>query len=245
MAGVDLAAALSPDVWATILFSTQFGHLWIIRLTTNLIFGLSLWMITWTRFKLNALKGLPGALAMLQLVSLAWAGHAAAGIGAEASVHLVNDALHLAVAAFWPGGLVPLAVLFAQILKSQQPVPLGFAGKIMRQFSTTSLIAVAALCVTGLVNSIFLIGNIHAVLTATYGKLLLCKLALFFSMVCIGAWNLLVLKPKLAIDVESQDAANKNLTTHSLLRNVLWEIGLGTAIFLIVGILGITSPPMH
>jgi putative copper export protein len=64
-------------------------------------------------------------------------------------------------------------------------------------------------------------------------------------MVCLGGWNLLVLKPKLTVDVESRDAAHNNLTIRSLLRNVLWEIGLGTAVFLIVGILGITSPPMH
>jgi copper resistance protein D len=245
MTGVDLAAALSPNVWATILINTQFGHLWIMRLTTKLIFGLSLWFITRTRFELNVLKSLPAALAILQLISLAWAGHAAAGIGAEASVHLINDAVHLAVAAFWPGGLVPLAVFLTQILKSQPTPVLKVAGQLTRRFSMTSLIAVAALCVTGLVNSIFLIGNVDAVLTTTYGKLLLWKLALFFSMVCLGAWNLLVLKPKLAVDVESRDVADNHLTIRSLLRNVLWEIGLGTAVFLIVGILGITSPPMH
>jgi hypothetical protein len=30
-----------------------------------------------------------------------------------------------------------------------------------------------------------------------------------------------------------------------LLRNVLWEIGLGTLVVLVVGLLGITAPPAH
>jgi hypothetical protein len=30
-----------------------------------------------------------------------------------------------------------------------------------------------------------------------------------------------------------------------LLRNVLWEIGLGTFVILVVGLLGITPPPVR
>jgi putative copper export protein len=75
--------------------------------------------------------------------------------------------------------------------------------------------------------------------------LLLAKLVLFAAMVCIGAWNLLVLKPKLAVKVQPENVASQNLHTRFLLRNILWEIGLGTAVFFIVGILGITSPPMQ
>jgi copper resistance protein D len=112
-------------------------------------------------------------------------------------------------------------------------------------FSTTSLLAVAALSVTGLVNSAFLVGDIQAVYATPYGRLLLAKLVLFAAMVCIGAWNLLVLKPKFAPEVQPENVASQDLATRFLFRNVLWEIGLGTAVFLIVGILGVTSPPMH
>jgi len=56
---------------------------------------------------------------------------------------------------------------------------------------------------------------------------------------------LLVLKPQLALEVQPETVASQDLATRFLFRNVLWEIGLGTAVFLIVGILGITSPPMH
>ena len=106
MTGVSLFAALSPEVWSTVLLSTQFGHLWAFRLAIALAFCLSL--IARRRITLTALDSIPAALAVLHLVSLAWTGHASAGTGAYAAIHLVNDAVHLAVAAFWPGGLESL-----------------------------------------------------------------------------------------------------------------------------------------
>jgi copper resistance protein D len=243
MTGVDLFAALNPEVWSTVLAGTQFGHLWAFRFTIALVFCLSL--VVRRRITLTALDSIPATLAALHLVSLAWAGHASAGIGAYVPIHLLNDAVHLAVAAFWPGGLVPFAALLLRLLKSEPNALLGIAARLTRRFSTTSLLAVGALFVTGLLNSVFLVGEIQAVFTTPYGRLLLTKLVLFAAMICIGAWNLLVLKPKFATEVQPENVASQRLATRFLLRNVLWEIGLGTAVFLVVGILGITSPPMH
>ena len=81
MTGVDCVASLSPEIWSTVLFGTQFGHLWIIRSTIGLILGLSLWLIAGRRLRMSSLDSLPAAAAMAQLVSLAWAGHAAADVG--------------------------------------------------------------------------------------------------------------------------------------------------------------------
>jgi putative copper resistance protein D len=243
MTGVDLFAALLPENWFTVLSATGFGHLWVFRLAIALFFCISL--IARRRTAEIAADSIPAALAALHLVSLAWAGHAAAGISANASIHLTNDCVHLAVTAFWPGGLVPFAALLFRLLKSGRPALLEIAARLTRRFSATSLLAVVALSGTGLVNGVFLIGNIQAVFTTRYGQLLLAKLVLFAAMVCIGAWNLLVLKPKLAVKVQPENVASQNLHTRSLFRNILWEIGLGTAVFLIVGVLGITSPPMH
>ena len=140
---------------------------------------------------------------------------------------------------------MPFAALLVRLLKSEHPAVLGIAAPITRRFSMISLLAVAALAVTGSLNSVFMIGEIQAVFTTPYGRLLLAKLVLFAAMVCIGAWNLLVLKPKFTTDVQPENFANQNLVARSLFRNVLCEIGIGTAVFLIVGILGISSPPTH
>ena len=140
---------------------------------------------------------------------------------------------------------MPFAALLVRLAKSEHPAVLRIAAPITRRFSTTSLLAVAALAVTGSLNSVFLLGEIQAVFITPYGRLLLAKLVLFAAMVCIGAWNLLVLKPKFSAEVQPENVANQNLAARFLFRNVLCEIGLGTGVFLIVAILGVSSPPMH
>jgi len=243
MTGVDLFAALLPENWFTVLSATEFGHLWVFRLAIAFFFCFS--VVARRRTTGIAADIIPAALAALHLVSLTWSGHAAAGISANGTIHLINDAVHLAVAAFWPGGLVPFAAVLFRLLKSGRPALLEIAARLTRRFSATSLLAVVALSGTGLVNSIFLIGDIRAVFSTPYGRLLLAKLVIFAAMVCIGAWNLLVLKPKLAIKVRPGNVATQILQARFLFRNILWEIGLGTAVFFIVAILGITSPPIH
>ena len=81
-------------------------------------------------------------------------------------------------------------------------------------------------------------------LTSAYGQLLVSKLILFFAMVGFGAWNLFLLKP-IAVDLPTVSVVQQKSAVRSLLRNVLWEMGLGTVVILIVGLLGTTPPPMR
>jgi putative copper export protein len=64
-------------------------------------------------------------------------------------------------------------------------------------------------------------------------------------MICFGAWNLLVLKPRLArlAEVEKQKGALELVA--SLYRNVVCETVLAAGVLLIVGLLGVIPPPMH
>ena len=183
-------------------------------------------------------------LSILELVSLAWAGHATASPGPFGIVHLLGDALHLLTSAFWPGALAPLAAFFLLVLKSNQSEAIELAASVVRRFSASSLIAVAVMALTGLLNSIFMVGSFRALLTTTYGQLLASKLILFFAMVGFGAWNLFLLKPRIAVELPRVNLVQKS-AVYLLLRNVLWEIGLGTLVILIVGLLGITPPPMR
>jgi putative copper resistance protein D len=243
MSGVDLLTALSPDVWSTVLFDTKFGHLWMVRLGIEMILGLSLWLFARGHFRTRYLEGLVAALAMALLVSIAWAGHAAAGVDSSGTLHLANDAVHLGVTAFWPGGLVPFAVVLFRMLHAQQSAPGRTIAQLTRRFSISSLIAVAFLSLTGLANSVFLVGSIPALLATLYGQMLLCKLILFLTMVGIGAWNLFGLRPKLEADDPAENLCSREAATHSLLRNIFLEIVLGATVILIVAALGITAPP--
>jgi copper resistance protein D len=227
------------------LTGTQFGHIWLFRVIVSLIFGIILWLLARTSGRRSYLQATLAGLSVIELVSLAWVGHAVAGSGPFGVVHLLADALHLLTSAFWPGALAPLAAFFLLLLKSSQIEAIGLAAPVVRRFSASSLIAVAVMALTGLLNSIFMVGSLRALLTSAYGLILVSKLILFFAMVGFGAWNLFLLKPRKAVDLPTVSVVQQKSAVRSLLRNVLWEMGLGTVVILIVGLLGTTPPPMR
>jgi putative copper resistance protein D len=244
MTGDDLIECLQSGDWLTVLIGTQFGHMCLFRVIVSLVFAIILWVMARTSGRRSFLQSTLVGLSVIELVSLAWAGHAAASSGPFGIVHLLGDALHLFTSAFWPGALVPLAAFLFLLLKSSQVEAIGLVPPVVRRFSASSLIAVAGMALTGLLNSIFMVGSFRALMTSAYGQILVSKLILFFAMVGFGAWNLLLLKPRIAVELPTVNLARKG-AVHLLLRNVLWEIGLGTLVILIVGLLGITPPPMR
>jgi putative copper resistance protein D len=244
MTGDDLIECLQGGAWLTVLSRTQFGSIWLFRVIICLVLGIILWVLGHTSYRRSFLKTSLAGLSVIELVSLAWVGHAIASAGQFGVVHLFGDALHLLCSAFWPGALAPLAAFLFLLLKSGQVEDIELAAPVVRRFSASSVIAVAGIASTGLLNSFFLISNSQMLLTSAYGQILLSKLILFFAMIGIGAWNLCLLKPRITAEIPTTNLAPKS-AVHLLLRNVLWEIGLGTAIILIVGLLGITPPPMR
>ena len=244
MTGDGLIECLQSGDWLTVLTGTQFGFIWLFRMIVSLILGIILWVVARTSWRRNLLQTTLAGLSVIELVSLAWAGHGTASPGPPGIVHLLGDALHLLASAFWPGALVPLGAFLFLLLKSSQVEAIGLAAPVVRRFSASSLIAVAVMALTGLSNSIFMVGSFQALLTSVYGQILVSKLILFFVMIGFGAWNLLLLKPRIAVELPRVNFAQKS-ALRLLLRNVLWEIGLGTLVILIVALLGITPPPMR
>jgi putative copper resistance protein D len=244
MSGDDSMECLQSGDWWIVMTGTQFGHIWLLRMIVDLVFGVILWLVTRKPRRRSFLQTTLAGLSIIQLFSLAWAGHGAASPGPFGVVHLLGDALHLVTAAFWPGALAPLAAFLLLLLKSSQVEAMALAAPVVRRFSTSSLIAVAGMAFTGLLNSIFMVGSFQALVTSAYGRILVCKVVLFFVMIGLGAINLFLLKPRIAVNLPTFHFAQKN-ATRLLLRNVLWEIGLGAVVILIVGLLGITPPPMR
>jgi putative copper resistance protein D len=226
---------------------TQFGRLWAWRLALMLLFTIAnLFASRKCRnvlWRSRAWQCIGAIIATTLLGSLAWAGHAGATLGVERSIHLTADAAHLIAAGLWPGGLLPLTLVLLQACRSSQLSLLLAASAITRRFSALSLLVVAALAATGLTNSYFLVGSLHALVTTGYGRLLTLKVLLFVIMIGFGACNLLRFKPQLALaneqNTKQRDALRK------LMRNVIAELCIGTLIVLIVGALGATPPPRH
>jgi putative copper resistance protein D len=226
---------------------TQFGRLWAWRLALMLLFTITnLFASRKCRnvlWRSRAWQCIGAIIATTLLGSLAWAGHAGATLGVERSIHLTADAAHLIAAGLWPGGLLPLTLVLLQACRSSQLSLLLAASAITRRFSALSLLVVAALAATGLTNSYFLVGSLHALVTTGYGRLLTLKVLLFVIMISFGACNLLRFKPQLALANE-QNAKQRD-ALRKLMRNVIAELCIGTLIVLIVGALGATPPPRH
>jgi copper resistance protein D len=138
MSGDDLIECLQSGDWLTVLTGTQFGHIWLFRVIVSLVFGIILWVMERTSGRQSFLQATLAGLSVIELVSLAWAGHASASPGPLGIVHLLGDALHLLTSAFWPGALAPLAAFLLLLLKSSQVEAIVLATPVVRRFSASS-----------------------------------------------------------------------------------------------------------
>ena len=229
---MSLKNTFSATAWWPVLFETQFGRVWQLRLGViaavfvAVVSGLAQikarMMLIWV----------PWLLSIAFLASLAWISHAAARVH---PLGLFSDVVHLCAAGAWIGGLVPLTLFLgcASFSLGQTIV------SVLLRFSMLSLCCVSVLIVTGISNSWLLVGSLHALFTTPYGRLLLLKLTLFGILIGFGARNRFLVKARLR-----KGSANQDLLSQ-LHRNVLCEVCLGVAIVLIVACLGVTPPARH
>lgn len=228
MSGLPLAQAFSGGSWETVFTATRFGHVWQLRLglivATLALIALRLIF----RLRHAVLRFALWLSSFALLVSLARISHAAA-TGVQ-PLGVLNDGLHLYVAAAWLGGLPCLAIYLTT-------TPPEAATPILQRFSTLSLCCVSVLIVSGIANAWLLVGSFSALFTTQYGALLLFKLALFAILLGFGARNRLLVKAT----SRSMEARPDLLA--QVRRNVRWEIGLGLGVVAVVGWLGATPPP--
>jgi putative copper resistance protein D len=232
MSGLPLAKAFAAGTWRIVLFQTEFGRVWQLRLSLIAV------MVALMAAGVPRTEGprprmfILWLLSVAFLVSLAWISHAAAA--PVQPLGLVGDALHLSAAGGWIGGLVPLAIFLTCArtpFSSDQRAAL-----VLRRFSTFSLCCVSLLIISGVSNSWLLVGSIYALFTTAYGRLLLFKLALFGILVNFGAQN------RLAIKKKSPGPHADSELMMQVRRNVIYEACLGGAVVAIVACLGVTPP---
>jgi copper resistance protein D len=207
-----------------VLLDTQFGQVSLMRLAVAV--ALSICVV----IRQDAWVSL--TLATILLATIAWLGHS----GAAPSVYFtVADALHVTAAGAWLGGLVPLALFLAALRRQKDADAVSIGTTVTRRFSMLGIAMVAALLITGLINTWNLVGSVEDLFATAYGRLLLVKIAVFALMVTVAAINRYRLTPRL-----------KEPGTMGLLqRNTLIETALGVLIIAIVAALGMMSPAPH
>ena len=234
----ELEQAFADDdsqvtMWSVVT-DTQFGRVSALRfLIAVLLIGLCSVRYARPLPRSRSLDWLGALLGLALVVSLAWCGHAGSGMGTGGNAHLAADAVHLAAAAIWVGGLIPLLLL----LRPSLPLtPLERYG-VVRRFSTFAMWSVALLVSSGLVNTWFMTNGFRDLIGTDYGDLLLIKIALFILMLGFAALNRFRLTPRLL--------AAGAAASQALWWSVATELALGLLVILAVGVLGQTEPPGH
>jgi copper resistance protein D len=233
--------AVTDGTFWLVLSQTQFGFAWQIRLLLGGLLAACLPLPGASGDRLNAgLTVLAGLLAAAYLGSLALAGHGAEGPGFMQNIHLAADVLHLIGAGLWLGALVPLVLLLIALSSFREDGWALAAARAASRFSTLGMLAVGVLLASGTINGAFLLGEMHNLIDAGYGRLLLLKVVLFAAMVCLAGINREYVLPRL---LEGDGAGEASATVRKLVQNAALEIALGLAIVCVVGLLGIMPPP--
>jgi copper transport protein len=195
-AGVSFWSALDPDVVDSVS-ETRPVRAWSLRIVLWLVLGAAL-LVTLRPHRMPAMRRAalgadgtaigpaPSRVPLLVLLGAAiglamtapLAGHA--GGHSPRGVLICTDTMHVLCMSAWLGGLVTLLIalaIVARILPARERTPL--MAVLVSRFSWIARIAVGLLLLTGVVQSLALVGSFRALVDTEYGLLVLAKIALF------------------------------------------------------------------
>lgn len=214
---------IAPSVWVAVL-GTQFGGVWLWQLVLSLVTAVVLAVSP--RKKMQELLL---ALTFAQLILLAGVGHAAMHSGWLGGIQRVNHAVHLLSASFWVGGLLPLLAcmwLAGKTFWSETAI------ESMMRFSRYGHLAVAAVIMSGIINSLLIVGW-SIPFESHYFRLLLLKILLVGVMVILALINRYWLVPQF----------NHSALAKQRFIQLTWlEVILSAAVLLLVSLFATQEP---
>jgi putative copper export protein len=235
-----------PGELGTLLGDTRFGTAWWIQagaLLAAAVAGASL------RRREGAWSEAPpwapalglGAPPAVALIAIAWAGHASTGPDRLANIAI--DALHGLATAAWLGGLAGLlALLPAAACRLADPERVRVCAGVVVRFSSLAIAAVSVLVVTGVYRALAELGSLADLTGTAYGRALLVKLGLFAVLLAGGAYNRLVVHPRL--EGAALGLADSDRGAGAALRvSVAAELVLALAVMTSVAVLVSLAPP--
>ena len=144
-----------------------------------------------------------------------------------------SDAIHLAAAAIWTGGLAGLILVLARLRRGHTTAEAAAA--VVARFSSWAGITVAALGITGLLMAWRIHRSWASVFESDHGRVLLLKLALVAVALAFASWNRFRLLPS----IRTADAATGLRRLQRIVRAEAATLGVVIAI---TGIL-VNLPP--
>ena len=152
------------------------GRLALLRIALCLAAGAAASVVgLWRRSPVPALAATGAALVTASLGGHAWT-------APDRWPAVVSDVAHLGAVAVWAGGLVALLAVLPVVGRAERPA-------LARRFSGLALVAVAGVAASGVVSGWQQVGDLDALWSTTYGRLLLAKVAGVAVLVALGWLN--------------------------------------------------------
>lgn len=212
------------------LTQTTWGIGWILG-----ALGVVLLFVGWSLpRRLAAIIGVPLALtgALGIVLAPALSGHAAASRWFVPSVTL--DALHVAAAGLWIGGLLIVVVVGIPAMRKLEGNADGAVRALFSSFHPLALFCAPMVVLAGLATSWMRLGSVGALRTS-YGSALLVKLGFFVAVAGIGSYNAFRARRRLGT-VEG---------TRQLRRTAALELTLAALVLVATTFLVVSPVPME
>jgi copper transport protein len=186
--GGSLAEVTASEVREVL--GTTYGQVALVRLGVLMAVAVMLGPLLAGRAGRTDLM-LLGALAIVGLSTWPVSGHPIASPLPAVSIAVTT--VHLAAAALWVGGLVVLAGFLLRLANQRE------LGAILPVWSGWAAAAVAALLITGLIQAVVEVGVPSAVLTTSYGRFLLVKVALVIVVIAVAGFSRRLVRQRSAL----------------------------------------------
>lgn len=231
----------------------------LIELIAAFVGGSSWNLITAAVLRLVAGGVLAGVPTMVNGTPFIWGLSAAVIVSYALDGHTVTagplwlmvlaDAAHVTFAAIWGGGIIALAIALAYILRrrEEREVLLVDGSELVINFSRYATYSVFAVAITGALMAFFIMPSLGALVTTTWGWILLIKVALVAALAFFGWKNHFGIIPELEYaQVQrdtSADVSTVELEQLTILRKrLLPEMAIVVAILIASGLLVQASP---
>lgn len=227
----DLSAGTESLSTADVL-STRWGSAWLVQIGAALVAlgGFA----SASRARLGWSVALVAAIVLA--FSSALSGHAGATSNATL-IAIVSDAVHVAGASGWMGGLfVLVAVAIPTVVAASSDSECwATVAALVNAFSPMALLFAGFLVLTGAVAAWLHLGSVGALWSSAYGRTLLLKVGALVPLAATGAYNWRVVRPALGTPV----------ATTRLKRSAAVELAVGLVVIAVTAVLVATEPPIQ
>ena len=233
--GVSFGQSLDPRrIWSFLMAPADSGA-WVstgaLVLSQNILLLLAA-LVLLRRFRLTVGPPLAAALAAMGSMVLSVPARSA-GQTVDKQLDTWLTQAHIVAAAAWLGGLLCLAVL-ARSRPAVAEASLSWA-RVWSRFGVVALVAVGVVVASGAWLAWRHVGSAGQLGSTPYGRFLLVKLLLVAALVGAGAYNQLVLAPRIARAHAAGDLGRGfALTLRHFPAVVLGETALGLCVLVIV-----------